>query len=40
MPPLDSGFASLRVLLLRANPIAEWSSIDHLDALPRLAEAR
>ena len=40
VPPLDSGFASLRVLLLRGNPIAAWSSIDHLDALPRLAEVR
>ena len=40
VPPLERGFASLRVLLLRANPIAEWSSIDHLDALPQLAEAR
>ena len=39
VPPL-SGFASLRVLLLRANPISDWSSIDHLDALPQLAEAR
>jgi hypothetical protein len=39
VPPLP-GFASLRVIMLRGNPISDWSSIDHLDALPQLCEAR
>ena len=34
------GFRSLRHIMLRANPISRWESIDHLDGVPSLREAR
>ena len=38
--PRADGFAALKVLMLRANPITEWSSIDALNTYPSLCEAR
>lgn len=38
--PRADGFAALKVLMLRGNPITEWSSIDALNTYPSLCEAR
>ena len=35
-----TGFATLKHLMLRANPIDAWATIDALDTFPALAEAR